>query len=100
MSDRILTCTEIRSAVIPLLKKYKAEKAILFGSYARNEADCHSDIDLLVIGGEHFALTDIFCIADELYHALAKNVDVYELCEINADSDLYNTIFAQGVQIA
>jgi len=46
MPDRILTCTEIRSAVIPLLKKYKAKKAILFGSYARNEADCHSDIDL------------------------------------------------------
>lgn len=60
MSDRILTSTEIRSAVISLLKKFEAEKAILFVSYARNEADCHSDIDILVIGGEHFALTDIF----------------------------------------
>ncbi len=100
MSDRILTGEEIRSTILPLLKKYRAEKAILFGSYARNDADGKSDIDLLIIGGEHFAPTDVFCIADELYRSLAKNVDVYELCEINADSDLYNTIFAEGVQIA
>lgn len=100
MSDRILTGEEIRLAIIPLLKKYRAEKAILFGSYARNEADGKSDIDLLIIGGEHFVPTDVFCIADDLYRALAKDVDVYELCEINAGSDFYNTIFAEGVQIA
>lgn len=100
MSDRVLTGEEIRSAVLPLLKKYWAEKAILFGSYARNEADSKSDIDLLIIGGENFLPTDVFCIADELYRSLAKNVDVYELCEINADSDFYKTIFTDGVQIA
>lgn len=100
MSDKILTGDEIRLAILPLLKKYRAEKAILFGSYARNEADSKSDIDLLIIGGEHFVPTDVFCIADDLYHILAKNVDVYELCEINAGSDFYNTIFAEGVQIA
>lgn len=100
MSDRVLTGEEIRSAVLPLLKKYRAEKAILFGSYARNEADSKSDIDLLIIGGENFLPTDVFCIADELYRSLAKNVDVYELCEINADSDFYKTIFTDGVQIA
>lgn len=100
MSDRVLTGEEIRSAVLPLLKKHRAEKAILFGSYARNEADSKSDIDLLIIGGENFMPTDVFCIADELYRSLAKNVDVYELCEINADSDFYKTIFTDGVQIA
>lgn len=100
MSDKILTGEEVRLAIVPLLKKYRAEKAILFGSYARNEADGKSDIDILIIGGEHFAPTDVFCIADELYCALAKNVDVYELCESNAGSDFYSTIFAEGVQIA
>ncbi|MCI0553412.1 MAG: nucleotidyltransferase domain-containing protein [Anaerolineae bacterium] len=33
----------------PLFKKYKIEKAILFGSLARNEASRHSDIDLILI---------------------------------------------------
>ena len=100
MSDRILTKEDIASAVAPLLQKYRAEKAILFGSYARNEADGKSDIDLLIIGGEHFEPTDVFCIADELYRSLSKNVDVYELCEIDAGTDFYNAIFAEGVQIA
>lgn len=87
MSDRVLTIEEIG-------------QAILFGSYARNEADGKSDIDLVIIGGENFEPTDVFGIADKLYRTLAKNVDVYELCEINADTDFYNTIFAEGVQIA
>ena len=100
MSDRILSKEDIASAVAPLIQKYRAEKAILFGSYARNEADGKSDIDLVIIGGEHFEPTDVFCIADELYRTLSKNVDVYELCEIDAGTDFYNAIFAEGVQIA
>ena len=99
MSDKILTAEEIRLAILPLLKKYRAEKAILFGSYARNEADAKSDIDLLIIGGEDFIPTDVFCITDKLYRTLDKSVDVYELCEINTGSDFHNRIFAEGVQI-
>ena len=39
MSDRIYTQDEVFTAVRRLLKKYHAERAILFGSYARQEAD-------------------------------------------------------------
>ncbi len=100
MSKKILTTEEIRLTILPLLKKYRAEKAILFGSYARNEANGRSHIDPLIIGGKDFIPTDVFCIADELYRTLAKSVDVYELCEINPGSDLYNRILAEGVRIA
>lgn len=99
MSDRILTGEEIRSAILPLLKKFRAEKAVLFGSYARNGADGKSDIDILIIGGEHFAPTDVFCIADELYRSLAKNVDVYDISEIDVDSELYENIISEGIEI-
>lgn len=99
MSDRILTKEDIASAVVPLLQKYRAEKAILFGSYARNEADGKSDIDLVIIGGEHFEPTDVFCIADGLYHTLSKNVDVYNISEINMGTEFYNTIFSEGIEI-
>ena len=34
MSERVYSQREIFDAVLPLLKKYHAEKAILFGSYA------------------------------------------------------------------
>ena len=100
MSDRVYTQDEVFTAVRRLLKKYHAERAILFGSYARQEADASSDIDLIVIGGIKFDPTDVFCIAEELYHTLGKPVDVYELRELNAGSAFYDTVMAEGVQIA
>ena len=50
MSEHIYSKSELADIVLPLLKKYRAEKAILFGSYARQEADSSSDIDLMIIG--------------------------------------------------
>lgn len=100
MSDHIYSRDELAAAILPVLRKYRAEKAILFGSYARQEPTGGSDIDLLVIGGDQFDPTDVFCIADELYRKLDKNVDVYELREINEGSEFYRTIFSEGVQIA
>lgn len=100
MATHIYTQSEIFAAVRLLLKKYHAESAILFGSYARQDADATSDIDLIVIGGNKFDPTDIFCIAEELYRALGKAVDVYELQEINTGSAFYHTIMEEGVRIA
>lgn len=100
MPNRIYTRHEIAGAVLPLLKKYRAEKAILFGSYARQDADAASDIDLVIIGGTHFDPTDVFCIAEELHRMLGKKVDVFELQEINAGSPFYRAILEEGVQIA
>lgn len=100
MSEHIYTLNELFAAVRPLLKKYHAEKAILFGSYARREADAASDIDLIIVGGESFDLTDVLCIAEELHCATGKPVDVYELREVAPESAFYRTIMAEGVQIA
>lgn len=100
MSDHVYTQDEIFAAVRLLLKKYHAESAILFGSYARKEANAASDIDLIVIGGSQFDPTDIFCIAEELYRTLGKAVDVYEMREVNTSSVFYNTIMEEGVRIA
>lgn len=96
----IYTTEELRTIVLPLLKKYGAKQAILFGSYARREANAASDIDLLIIGGEDFDPTDVFSLADDLHRLTGKDVDVYELQEVDANSTLYHTIFSEGVQIA
>ena len=100
MSDRVYTQDEVFTAVRRLLKKYHAERAILFGSYARQEADASSDIDLIVVGGSRFDPTDVFCIAEELHRTMGKAVDVYELREVNTGSAFYNTIMEEGVRIA
>ena len=94
------TIPEIRSAFLPVFEKYNVRKAILFGSYARQEADAASDIDLIVVGGSKFDPTDIFCIAEELHRTMGKAVDVYELREVNTGSAFYNTIMEEGVRIA
>ena len=99
MSDYIYSLAELSELIKPILKKYKAEQAFLFGSYARQEATPGSDIDLYVIGGNAFDPTDIFCIADELYKKAGKNVDVYEKQEIKAGSPLHKTILQERVLI-
>ena len=100
MSEQVYSLDEIIRMVLPLLKKYHAERAILFGSYARQDADPASDIDLLVIGGERFDPTDVFCIADELFRQSGNPVDVYEQCEVDTETDFYKNILAEGVTIA
>ena len=94
------TQEEIVSFVLSLLRKYHAEQAILFGSYGRNDAGPMSDIDLIIMGGPLFDPTYIFALADDLHRTTGKDVDVYELCEINQDSDFYRTILEEGVRIA
>ena len=100
MSEKVYSIEEITQIILPLIKKYRASKVILFGSYARNEADKDSDIDVLVIGGDAFDPTDVFCIADELNRLSQKKVDVYEEREINHTSAFYNTVISEGVEIA
>lgn len=98
--NRVLSLYEISEAVKSLLLKYNAEYAILFGSYARGEANTGSDIDLIVFGGGSFKPTDIFSFGEELRELLQKNADVYEISEINIPSPLYQNILRYGVKIA
>ena len=90
---------DIQKLVRPLLSKYSADSAVLFGSYARGDATDESGIDLMVIGGRNFDPTDVFCIADELYDLSGKDVDVYEEREIDKDSEFYKNILRDGIRI-
>ena len=100
MSTQVYSRQELRNMILPLVRKYNASDALLFGSYARNEATPESDIDVIIIGGDRFILTDVLAIAEELYEASGKNVDVYEMCEIKVGSPLYRSIMAEGVSLS
>ncbi len=100
MSGKVYSINELSDTLLPILRKYNANKAFLFGSYARNEADKDSDIDVMVVGGQQFEPTDIFCIADDLHRTLQKQVDVYEEREIDHSSDFYTNIIREGIEIA
>lgn len=49
MIQKTTSIDDVLKAILPVLQKSGALKAILFGSYARGEADEYSDIDLIII---------------------------------------------------
>lgn len=74
----------------PLFKEYKIEKAILFGSLARNEASRHSDVDLILVQKTNLRFLDRYDgILASLSQALPEwDVDILiytpeELAEIS-----------------
>lgn len=97
---KLLTREEIEATVRILLKKYHADYALLFGSYARGEATESSDIDLVVVGGADFRATDIFAFGEDLRQLTQKDVDAFELRELNIGSPFYETVMQEGVRIA
>ena len=100
MSVDILKIDEIADIIKPIIQKYNIAEVYLFGSYARNEASPESDIDFLVFGGEKFRLTDIFAFAEELRRVLDKKIDVFEINEVNENSDFYRQIMNEKVLVA
>ena len=71
-----LSLNEVKAIVKELLERYHAEYALLFGSYARGDADEKSDIDLRVDGGQ---LGNLFALGGfyaDLEKALKKSLDL------------------------
>lgn len=97
MYTQIYTYAELQAMIMPIFRRYIADYAILFGSYARNEATADSDIDLLVVGKPDFHSSDIFAIAEEPHERSGKRVDVYEINELMKDSLVYTATMAEGV---
>ncbi len=100
MPNAIYTMEQIKDIVKPIANKYNVESIYLFGSYARGDATVDSDLDFLVFGGDKFKLTNIFALAEELRIAFQRQVDVFEISEINIDSDFYSTIMNERLNVA
>ena len=100
MDKNIVPLENITALVKPLAEKYHVREIYLFGSYARGEADEDSDMDFLVFGGEGFKLTSILALGEDLRAVLKKKVDVFEIREINQDSEFFRTIMREKVLVA
>ena len=48
MSDKVYTIEEITQILKEILKDKPVYQVILFGSYAKNEANKNSDVDLII----------------------------------------------------
>ncbi len=100
MKSEIFTLANITALVKPIAAKYHVQEIYLFGSYARGEANGDSDLDFLVFGGKNFKLTHILALGEELREVLQKKVDIFEIHEVNPDSEFYKTIMKEKVLVA
>lgn len=100
MANTIYTIEKIKDTVKPIANKYNVQSIYLFGSYARGEANENSDLDFLVFGGGKFKLTNIFALAEDLRTAFQRQVDVFEISELNTNSDFYSTIMNERLNVA
>ena len=97
--NNTLMLDEIKVLVSSLVKKYNAEYAILFGSYARGEATRESDIDIIIVGGTNFSALDVLAFGEELRELTNKKVDAFELREVEQNTEFYQNILREGVKI-
>ena len=95
----MLSIEEIKSYILPVVKKYPVEKVILFGSYARGDASDKSDVDLIVESRGLLRNRKIFALGGELLGELPVRVDVYDILEIENPSAMYDNIQKEGIVI-
>ncbi len=83
MVDQIYSIEDIKTKLMPIVKKYGLSKVAVFGSYARQEALIDSDVDLLIYMDESFELDKYLKFESALKRALKKKVDIIEFRCIN-----------------
>jgi len=70
------TQKQIKSAVLPILKKYGVLKSALFGSFASGEQNKKSDVDILVKMPRGSSLFELVDLRFELKDKLKRDVDL------------------------
>lgn len=99
MSEKIYTIEEIAKMLEEILKNKPVYQVILFGSYAKKEANQKSDIDLLIDTKSQlrgFALLKLIC---EIKEKLQKEIDGFEKYEIVDNSPIDREIKKTGVVV-
>lgn len=73
-----MSIEEIKSRILPVLKRYGVKRAGVFGSAARGEMSDESDVDILVEIEGDMSLLDFVGLKLELEEKLGKSVDLVE----------------------
>lgn len=97
MSEKIYTIEEIKNLIYEILENFSVKKAILFGSYAKNSPSSKSDIDLVIDSDGKLLNINFYGLLEDLVQKLEKNIDLFEISEIQKDSKIYKDIQNEGV---
>ncbi len=97
---KTLTVKEITDAFKPVLEAGGARQAMLFGSYARGDADDHSDVDVVIIKETKRPFLDRYEEFQGLAWLLDKGMDVlvYTPAELTAMKEQGNPFIAKVME--
>ena len=99
MTAKIYSINDIKKMLTEVLSNTDVEKAILFGSYAKNKPTQNSDIDILIDSKGKIKGLKFFAIIDMIREKFDKEVDVIEKSEINRNSRIEKEIEKTGVVV-
>ena len=85
MMNKPYTIAEIKNKITAAARKYGIQKAYLFGSYARGEAECESDIDICIEKGQLRTLLELSGFCQDLEETLGNKVDVVTTAGLTSD---------------
>ena len=99
MTTKIYTLEDIRKMLKEVLMHTEVEKAILFGSYAKNEPTEQSDIDILIDSDGKIRGLKYFAIIDMIKQKFNKEVDIIDKTEIDKNSKIEKEIERTGIVV-
>lgn len=99
MTTKIYTLEELKKILATILVDYDVKRAILFGSYAKNIPTSKSDIDLVIDSEGKLLNIKFYGLLEILVQKLKKNVDLFEISEIQKNSKIYESIQNEGVVV-
>lgn len=99
MSTEIYSIEDIKRMIYEVLSNTDVEKAILFGSYAKNNPKKNSDLDILIDSNGKVKGLRFFAIIDMIREKFDKDVDVIEKSEIEKNSRIEKEIERTGIVV-
>lgn len=97
MSEKVYTISEIKSILEKILRNMPVYSVVLFGSYAKNEADKNSDLDLIIDTKETLMGFKLYSLITMIEEAFNKQIDAFEKSEIINNSKIDEEIKKTGV---
>jgi len=88
---------EIKSQILPILRKAEVSHSFIFGSYAKNKYKKNSDLDLLVEFNKSKSLLDLIALKLKLEKKIGIKVDI--LTPSSMHPGIRNLIQKEKIQI-
>ena len=99
MDSALISVEEIKEKMIPILKNYPVKRAILFGSFAKGEANSTSDIDLYIDTNGKLRGLDFVGLLEILVDTLGIDIDLIDKSHVDTNSLIIQEIEDGGMII-